>query len=120
MSAKFKGATTKIEGAITEFRTVTTKLIAALTNFRTASSGKIGETIEFQAQLFELKGASAKQKSVIVLNLSQTIKAIYADFTYLAGVEAGLAALVCWKRSPNWSATGLRPGVVLAADFTYS
>ncbi len=91
-----------------------------MAEFRTASAEKIGETIEFRTQLPELKGASAKQKAVIVLSLSQTITAIYGEFAYFAGVEAVLVAVVCWKRSLNWSATGLRPGVVLAADFTYS
>jgi hypothetical protein len=66
-----------------------------LAEFRTASAEKIGETIEFRTQLPELKGASAKQKAVIVLSLSQTITAIYAYFDYFAGVEAGLAVLAC-------------------------
>jgi hypothetical protein len=61
---------------MTKFSTATAKLKAALTNFRTQLPEQIGETIEFQSQLSELKGASAKQKAVIALSLSQTITAI--------------------------------------------
>ena len=113
-------AIVKLKGETPKLRTATAKFKAALAEFQTELPEQIAEMIEFQAQFYELKGASAKQKAVIELSLSQTITAIYTDFGYFAGVEAGLAAVVCWKRSPNWSATGLRPGVVLAADFTYS
>jgi hypothetical protein len=46
-----------------------------LAEFRTAPAEKIGETIEFQAQLSELKGESAELKAQIELSLSQTITA---------------------------------------------
>jgi hypothetical protein len=60
---------------MTKFRSETAKLKAALTDFRTELPQQVGETIEFQAQLSELKGASAKQKSVTVSSLSKSITA---------------------------------------------
>jgi hypothetical protein len=41
---------------------------------------KIGEQFEFRTQFSELKGASAKQKAVIELSLSQTITVTCDDF----------------------------------------
>jgi hypothetical protein len=72
-----------------------------LAKFRTQSTEKIGERFEFQTASSELKGAFIQQKAVIATLLSQTITAICTDFGYAYGVAAALAAVVCWKRSPN-------------------
>jgi hypothetical protein len=84
---EIEGETTELKAALAETRTQSSKL-------RTGIPKQIGETIEFQAQLPELKGASAKQKAVTAFSLSQTITAIYDDFDYFVGAAAGLAALV--------------------------
>jgi hypothetical protein len=56
--------------------------------------------------------------AAIMMLTNQTFTAICGDSGHFFGVAAALAAVLCWKRSANWSATGFRPGIVLTAAFT--